>query len=230
MSSASHTLVVFGSGPGIGNHVAAEFASHGFNHIILLARNEVRLQDDAAFVAKANSNVKVDTLKVDLADLDSIPSVLKKIDGITKSVDVVLFNAARIRVSKVLTAPVSELQEDFTTTNLALYIIAQWAIPKLQSLAATHPSHKPSLLVTNSHLPWDPIPDLLSLSLVKASQRNLVQSLGRAFEKDGIHAGLIAVEGTVTLENKVLNPTTIAERTWGFFEKGEGLEVNIREE
>lgn len=230
MTSSSRTLLVFGSGPGIGNHVAQEFASHGFNHVILLARNETRLQEDKAFVAKAGPNIKVDTLRIDLANLDTIPSVLKQIESLTKSVDVAFFNAARVKGSQVLTSPVSEIEEDFKTTNLALYVIAQWAIPKLQAQVASSPSYKPSLLVTNSHLPWDPLPELLGLSLVKASQRNMVQSLDRAFSSTGIHAGLIAVEGVVAPEHKVLNPKTIAERTWGFFEKGEGLEVNIREE
>ena len=34
------TFVVIGSGSDIGNHVAYTFTVKGFNHIILLARNE----------------------------------------------------------------------------------------------------------------------------------------------------------------------------------------------
>lgn len=57
----------------------------------------------------------------------------------------------------------------------------------------------------------------------------MVQSFNRAFSESGVHAGLIAVEGVVAPENKILNPKTIAERTYEFYEKGTGLEVNIRE-
>lgn len=113
MSSPSRTLVVFGSGPGIGNHVAAEFASHGFNHIILLSRNETRLQDDKAFVAKANSNIKVDTLRLDLSDLSSIPPTLKKIEQLAGDTAVVFFNAARIKMTEALEVPIAEIEEDF---------------------------------------------------------------------------------------------------------------------
>jgi hypothetical protein len=117
------------------------------------------------------------------------------------------------------------------TSNLALYVIAQHYIPKLQALAKSNSSLKPALLVTNSHLPWDPLPQLLSLSLVKASQRNMVQSFNRAFSESGVHIGLITVEGEVKPENKVRNPKTIAEMTVEFWEKGVdgGLEVNVRE-
>lgn len=115
------------------------------------------------------------------------------------------------------------------TTNLALYIISQHYIPKLQALAKSNTSLKPALLVTSSHLPWDPVPQLLSLSLVKASQKNMVESFHRAFSDSGVHFGLVHVEGVVAPENKILNPTTIAERTVEFWESGEGLAVSIRE-
>ena len=112
----TRTLVTFGAGPGIGNHVSAEFALHGFNHVILLSRNEQRLSaEDAPFVFKANSTVKVDTLRLDLSDLSSIPAVLNKIDDLIQGEDleVVFFNAARIKPSGVLDVSIEEIDEDF---------------------------------------------------------------------------------------------------------------------
>ncbi|KAF2638984.1 NAD(P)-binding protein [Massarina eburnea CBS 473.64] len=232
--SPLRTIIIFGTGPGIGNHVATKFASEGFTHVVLLARNSSRLEnEDAPFVAQASLNVKVDSLRLDLSDLDSIPGVLKRIDDLAKGddVEVVFFNAARIKPSGVLDVSVEEIDEDFKVTNLALYIIAQHYIPRLQSLAKSSPTAKPSFIVTNSHLPWDPVPQLLSLSLTKASQRNMVQSFSRAFSESGIHSGLVSVEGVVAPGNKHLSPTNIAEKAWEFFEKGVegGLEVNIKE-
>jgi hypothetical protein len=87
--------------------------------------------------------VKVDTLRIDLADLGSIPNVLKKLDSLTKGedVEVIFFNAARIKPTEVLSATVEEIDEDtkvlssvckqspyhvdcLLTTNLALYVIS----------------------------------------------------------------------------------------------------------
>ena len=110
------TLIIFGSGPGISNNVASKFASKGINHIILLARNTHRLQnEDAPSVSKSNSSVKVDTLRIDLADLGSIPDVLKELDSMTQGedVEVIFFNAARIKPSDVLSVSVEEIEEDF---------------------------------------------------------------------------------------------------------------------
>ncbi|OAL02463.1 NAD(P)-binding protein [Phaeosphaeriaceae sp. SRC1lsM3a] len=230
----TRALIVFGAGPGIGNNTALAFAKKGIEHVILLARNTERLQSsDAPFVSKASNSVKVDTVRIDLADLDSIPSVLAQVDSLTQGedVEVVFFNAARIKPSEVLGVSVDEIHEDFKTQSLALYIIAQHYIPKLQALAKSNSSAKPALLVTSSHLPWDPAPPLLSLSLNKASQRNMVWSFHRAFSGSGVQIGLISVEGVVAPENKVRNPTTIAERTVAFWEEApkDKLQIQIQE-
>jgi NAD(P)-dependent dehydrogenase (short-subunit alcohol dehydrogenase family) len=108
------TVVVFGSGPGIGNHVSSSFAAHGFEHVILLARNEARLTEDASFVKSASPNVKVTTLRLDLANLASIPGVLKKIEELAPELEVVFFNAAVVKFTETaLSPPVEDLQTDF---------------------------------------------------------------------------------------------------------------------
>lgn len=89
-------------------------------HIILLARNTERLQnEDAPFVTRSTFPVKVDTLRIDLADTKSIPSVLKQLDSMTsgEDVEVVFFNAARIKPSEVLGVSVEEIDEDFKVLN-----------------------------------------------------------------------------------------------------------------
>lgn len=69
---------------------------------------------------------------------------------------------------------------------------------------------------------------LFSLSLVKASQRNMVQSFNRTFSETGVHCGLISVEGVVGEDGKGISPKTVASKTVAFWESGEGLEVNIK--
>jgi hypothetical protein len=55
--------------------------------------------------------------------------------------------------------------------------------------------------------------------LTKASQENMIKSLHLAFGESGVQIALVHVEGTVTPENKVLNPKTIAERTYEFWNR-----------
>jgi hypothetical protein len=72
--------------------------------------------------------------------------------------------------------------------------------------------------VTSSALPQYPIPQLFALSLVKAAQRNLVQSLQLQYGSEGVHIGVINVAGQVSPEDPERNPTNIAAKTWGWFE------------
>lgn len=109
--------------------------------------------------------------------------------------------------------------------------MSQHYLPRLSSLAPSSTA-KPALLVTSSHLPWDPIPQLLSLSLVKAAQRTQIFALNRAYTEQGVHCGLVSVQGVVDPKNKVLSPKVIAERAVEFWQKGVegGAEVNLVEE
>jgi hypothetical protein len=71
------------------------------------------------------------------------------------------------------------------------------------------------LLVTSSLLWKEPYPPFFTLSLVKASQRNLVQTLAATYPD--IHLALLNVGGIVSKEDKYLNPDAIAEQYWDLY-------------
>ena len=87
-------------------------------------------------------------------------------------------------------------------------------MPSLLQLAKTDTQAMPSLLVTSSLLPRDPIPELFLLSMVKAAQQNMVLSLSKTYRSQGVHVGLIIIGGAVDPSNKTLNPTNIASEAW----------------
>lgn len=101
----------------------------------------------------------------------------------------------------------------------ALYTVAQREIPHLIELAKQDDEALPSIIVTSSLLPQHPIPQLFALSLVKAAQRNLVQSLSLTYASQGVHLGLINVGGPVSPEHETWNPTNIAAKAWDWFAK-----------
>jgi hypothetical protein len=98
-----------------------------------------------------------------------------------------------------------------------VYVLAQWAVPLLKS--GGHSS--PSFFVTNSHLPETPLPFLVSLSMSKAGQQNLLLNLHEAFGQD-IHFGLVKACGIVAPENPQLNPPNIANRAVALYEQKKG--------
>ncbi|KXT03266.1 hypothetical protein AC578_4755 [Pseudocercospora eumusae] len=210
-------LVVLGSGPGIGISTAKLFAQKHFSKIALVSRNGERLEKERTEVVQAatevDTDVQVYTFPTDLGDLTQLRQTLSKI-GELGPIGCVFFNAARIRPSEILATSVEEIEEDFRLTNIGLYVIAQWAIPLLRKGQTS----SPSLIVTSSALPEDPIPVFLSLSAVKASQQNIVHSLRAVFGKD-VHIGVIKVAGPVSPDEENLNPTNIARQTVAFYER-----------
>lgn len=116
------TLVVIGSGPGIGSAVAAIFAQEGFDKIALLSRNATRLEQDRQAVEEAaqaaNRDVSVGTWAVDITDTAAYQDVLGRVSSFG-TLECILFNAARVKTSDLMEEPVEELEYDFKVSSRA---------------------------------------------------------------------------------------------------------------
>lgn len=110
------TLVVIGSGPGIGRHTASEFASRGFERVALVSRNAERLQQDASYVSSGRNvskDLKVKTYSADVSDPEALQKTLKQVETDLGPPEVVLFNAARVEPSPLLETGYERVLEDF---------------------------------------------------------------------------------------------------------------------
>ncbi|KAI5357576.1 Putative short-chain dehydrogenase/reductase SDR, NAD(P)-binding domain superfamily [Septoria linicola] len=214
------TLVVLGSGPGIGVAVAQNFSVRGFTHVALVSRNGDRLKQDQDQVLEAiqerGYSCQVKTWTCDLADLDALKKTLGEIEGFG-SLECVLFNAARVAGKPPLEEDIKAIEADFRLTNLALYEAALWAVPKLQ--AVTEEDRSPSFFVTSTTQLWkEPVPDLVSLSMVKSAQRALVLSLHNKYGKD-VHVALLSIGGVVSPDAKNLSPENIAAKAYALYKQ-----------
>lgn len=71
--------------------------------------------------------------------------------------------------------------------------------------------------MTAGFLHRKPVPELFSLSAVKAAQHNLVISLQEVYGPQGIHIALALVGGVVSPEAPNLNPENIAKIMWTMY-------------
>lgn len=110
------TLVVLGSGPGIGVSVASNFAVRGFTHIALVSRNSSRLRDDQDRVLDSiqerGYSCQVKTWVCDLVDLEALEKTLVEIEGFG-GLECVLFNAARVAGKGPLEEGIEDVERDF---------------------------------------------------------------------------------------------------------------------
>lgn len=207
----------------------------------LVARNKDRLAEDEDKVLDAiqerGYTCQVKTWACDLTDLAQLKKTLGEIEKFG-NLEFVLYNAARVAGKPPLEESIEDIERDFKVimrtpkslfrvqgyanspftqlTNLALYETAQWAIPKLQSAPE---GGSPSLFVTSTtQLYKEPLPDLVSLSMVKSAQRALVLSLNAKFGKD-VHIALLSVGGIVAPDKKNTSPEAIAMRAYNMYKQ-----------
>jgi hypothetical protein len=102
--------------------------------------------------------------------------------------------------------------------NIGFYVAATWAIPHLTSIAEHSDTH-PCFLFTNSGL-WDrPIADYFSLSMQKAAQYNLANSLSQVVGPQGVHVGSVNIGGIIREEDPETNTGNIANKLWELYEQ-----------
>lgn len=110
------TLVILGSGPGIGIAVAKVFSVRGFTHVALVSRNKERLAQDEDGVLDAiqerGYSCRVKTWVCDIADLKQLNTTLKEIETFG-SLECVLFNPARVAGNPPLEESAEAIEADF---------------------------------------------------------------------------------------------------------------------
>lgn len=117
------TLVILGSGPGIGIAVAKVFSVRGFTHVALVSRNKERLAQDEDGVLDAiqerGYSCRVKTWVCDISDLKQLNSTLKEIESFG-SLECVLFNPARVAGEPPLEESTEAVEADFRVCDLKL--------------------------------------------------------------------------------------------------------------
>jgi NAD(P)-dependent dehydrogenase (short-subunit alcohol dehydrogenase family) len=113
--SSLRTLLLIGSGPGIGSSVATVFASKGFNHVILISRDYKRLQDDRVKILLnvTGEYPRMDLIQADISDNNSLKQALQQVDALEGNIECVYFNAARVAPSPLLEFPIEVIEGDF---------------------------------------------------------------------------------------------------------------------
>lgn len=95
-------LVLIGSGPGIGQHVASIFASNRFNSVALVARSSDKLAEVQEVLERTVSGVKVRSYVVDVTETEALVKVFSRIGQELGQPECVYYNAAEIVVTKLL--------------------------------------------------------------------------------------------------------------------------------
>jgi len=182
-------IVIVGAGPGVSGSVARAFAADGYD-AGLLGMHASQLEELSDELVAAGSTVE--WAIADVTDADATTAVVAGFGERFGRIDVLHFNPSAFRQKDPLVLTASELLEDVALGVGALLTALQAARPFMG--AGGRVTATGSMAADK---PWNEAP---SLGVQKAGLRNLVRSIDKTLEPDGIRAVSVTVRGTLSKE------------------------------
>lgn len=212
------TIVIIGAGNGVSAAVAKKFGSEGFQ-IALIARNINKLSPLENELSKQSINFK--SFKANAAIHNQLSATLREIMRHFGGIDVLHYNAAALRKEPILQDEVHLLEEDFKVNVTGAFNAVQTVLPTMQDKSFG------TILFTGGGFANHPDPNFGSLGIGKAALKNLSSSLHLALVNQGIHVGIVTINGYVSESSPVHTPSAIAELFWKHHSERDKAEYQI---
>ncbi|MFX1574491.1 MAG: SDR family NAD(P)-dependent oxidoreductase [Promethearchaeota archaeon] len=212
-------ITIIGMGPGNGMGIARRFGKEGFS-VAMISRNEEKLQKLQGELKKEDINAHY--FVGDASKQESLKNSFQQIKEELGSTDVLIYNAARLKMRNILEERFESLVTDFKVNVAGVLVAVQEVLPSMLA------NKEGTILVTGGHLGIEPHKEFASLSIGKGALINLVKVLAAELSTKNIHVGSVIICGIVNPKDEKYNPTAIAEQFWRLHtQKKERFEVEI---
>ena len=199
---------IFGAGPGNGLAFANRFANAGYN-VALCARNITRVNAMASSIGDAARGYSID-----VTDNSSVREAFNAITREQGSVETLIYNAGNARWGNIDSIEASELLPGFDVNVAGLVRGVQAVLPAMRSAG------QGSVIVVGAGAALRGRPDTLGFAAAKAAQRSICQSLARQLGPEGIHVGLLILDGVVDIPSTMQR---MADKPKEFFLSADGV-------
>jgi short-subunit dehydrogenase len=208
-------IVIVGSGPGVGNHVAHKFGKNNFR-VILVSRNQNALNE---YVNELISNgIESYAVSADAGVPASLTSAFEQIKKEFGKVDVLVYNAALLKGGQPTTLTAESLISHYQVDVAgALHSVHQVLPNQLAQGEGT-------ILFTGGGFALEPTSEFAAISIGKAALRNLALTLAEELKPQGIFVGTVTIAGMVAPDTHFA-PELIAEKYWELYKKREKHEI-----
>lgn len=214
----SKVIVIIGAGPGIGQSVAEKFGTEGFS-VALISRRKEKLEKVRNELA--GKGIDAHAFVGDAGDAESMKDAFNQIWEIWEHIDVVHYNAAKLKMVNIANETADGLTRDFKV-NVA-------GVMTMVNLVASDMEKKGegTILLTGGGFALEPNPDFGSLAIGKAGIRNLAGSLHAALKSKNIFVGTVTVCGYVKPDAEKHNPRNIAAQFWKLYTERNEFEIQF---
>ncbi|KAJ5619297.1 hypothetical protein N7510_003281 [Penicillium lagena] len=174
MTSTSPVILILGSGPNVGQHVARVFATKGYK--VAIASRSRKEEESSA------DQVHIPT---DLSDPHSVRGVFSKVKASLGLPSVVVYNAAaatRNDPENPLSLPLADFSRDFHINTTSAFVAAQQAALGFEQLPS---SESKTFIYTGNILNSTTIANLLDLGVGKSATAHIIRSAASAYSNRG---------------------------------------------
>jgi NAD(P)-dependent dehydrogenase (short-subunit alcohol dehydrogenase family) len=186
-AAAGKTVLVTGSGSGIGRAIAESFAVAGASELILVARRKEPLEQTGKIINDCAPNCKVSVFGgVDIADFGLVKNMF---DALTESPDIVVSNAA----VSMATATIADSDPSTWFKEIDINIKGAYTVAHLYVNAARAANKEGCLINVSSNASWRYVPGRSSYATSKVSMNSMSEYIHREEEASGGRVRCVAM-------------------------------------
>ena len=218
----SESVLIVGTGPGLGSSLARLCASKGMK-VILASRNFEKLKD-------LKKEIKAETFVCDVSNVKDVSNLFKQTDKLIGIPNLVIYNASsRPKKSSVVELDPIETQKSINITCFGAFLVAQEAAKRMLKRKSG------SIFFTGATGGVKGFANSSVFAMGKFGLRGLAQSLARELHPQGIHIAHFVIDGAINKEPYVdyqtMHPDEIAKTYLQFYHQDKSAwawEIELR--
>jgi short-subunit dehydrogenase len=213
----SKNLIIIGMGPGLSIGLAEKFGQSGFR-VGMVSRSAEKL---AGYQAEF-SRKGIDSLfaTADAYSSSEVEAAVNTLNEQLGGVDLLVYNAAALKMKPILTETPAELAADFQLSVSNAFAATQALLPTLRE-------RKGAVLLTGGGFALYPNAQFGSLSLGKAGLRSLAYILNDALQPDGVYVGTVTIQGYIQHGSDTHSPALLADTYWELYQSRDRVEAQV---
>ena len=182
--------VVVGVGPGNGEAFARRFHEGGYQ-VALVSRTQSKLEAMADAMGEGPGGAMARGFACDAGDPEALAATFGQITEALGSADVLLWNVGNAEMGAFDEVTTQQMESAWRLNVLGLQAAAKLVTPTMKQRG------RGAIVVTGATASLRGGARWAAFAQAKAAQRNLAQSISRHVGPDGVHVGLVIVDGLV---------------------------------
>lgn len=207
----THTAVIAGVGPGLGESLARKFAAEGCQ-VALFARSAGYIEELAEKLPAPGEGLAVQT---DLTDIEQIRKGFTAVREAFGAVDVLVNHASAASWKGLMDVSVEEFEQSWAVNGRGAFVCSREAVSDmLQTGGGT-------VIFTGATSSVRSLGGAIGFTAAKFAARGMAMDIAQEFGSEGIHVSHVVIDGQIDTpgvpdreDETILDPNEMAETYW----------------